>query len=81
MEAKPMISEVEGEPCTIKNGHHWTMSMYMVTNRPAGVMQALTPIFQVMGTPIIGPRKTAWLPSEWSGIPESSIGEGDPVAK
>ena len=80
-EVKQAISEDEEEPCTIKNGPHWTMSMYAVTHGPTGVMQALMPICQVMGMPIIGPRETAQSPSEWSGIPESSTGAGDPVAE
>ena len=61
-----MISEVEEEPCTIKNRPHQMMSMYAVTNRPTGVVQALMPIHQVKGMPIIGPGDTTWLLSEWS---------------
>jgi len=34
-----------------------------------------------MGMPIIGPGEIAWLPSEWSGLPESSTGAGDSVAE
>ena len=81
VEAKLMISEVEEELCAIKNGPHQMMSMYVVTKGPAGVMQALMPICQVVVTPIIGPGDTIRSLSEWSGIPESSTGAGDPVAE
>ena len=77
-EVKPAISEDEEELWAIKNRPHQT-SMYVVTHRPARVVQASTPVHQVMGMPIIGPGETSQSPSEWSGIPESSTGEGDPV--
>jgi len=64
MEVKLVIHEVEEEPCPIKKGPHQTMSMYAVTHRPTGVVQSSMPIRQVMGMPIIGPRKTACSPSE-----------------
>src|SRR5882724_3072638 len=54
------------------------MSMYAITNGPEGVVQASTPIFQAMGIPITGPRATVQSSSEWSGIPDSSLGTEEP---
>jgi len=55
------------------------MSMYVVTHRPTGVIQASTPVCQFVGMPIIGPRDATQSLSEWSGIPESTTGAGDPA--
>jgi len=80
-EVKRDTSEDEEEPRTIKNRPHQMMSMYMVSHGPTGVVQASTPIHQVMGMPIIGPREIDWLLSEWSGLPESSTGAGNSVVE
>ena len=66
MEAKRETSEDEEEPHAIENGPHRTISMYMVSHGPTRVIQASTPICQVVGMPIIGPREIDQSPSEWS---------------
>jgi len=73
-ETKPAVAEADEEVPTIRSKPRQMMSMYAVTNGPKGVMQASTPICQAMGTLITGPRATIWSLSEWSGIPDSSMG-------
>jgi len=78
-ETKPAVAEAEEEVPTIRSEPHWMMSIHAVTNGPGGVVQASTPVFQVVKTLITGPRATVQLPSEWSRIPESSMGMEDPI--
>jgi len=77
VEVKWSTSEDEEEPRAVGDGPHRTMSMYMVSHRLTGVVQASMPIWKVLGTPIIGPGETNRSPSKWSGLPESSTGAGN----
>jgi len=51
--------------------------MYAVTEGLEGFMQTSTHICQVVGMPISGPMVTICVPSEWSGLAESSQGGED----
>jgi len=73
-ESKPAVTEAEEEMPIIRSEPFQMMSVYAVTNGPEGVIQASTPICQAMGTSITGPRATIQSSSEWSGIPDSSLG-------
>src|SRR5882724_11882963 len=76
-EVKQSTSEDEEELCAVGDGPHQMMSMYVVSHGPNEVVQASTPIRQVVGMPIIGPGETNRSPSKWSGLPESSTGAGN----
>ena len=74
VEAKlPTFEAGQGPPST-RSKNKWVRTMYVVTKRQEGVVQASTPIHQVIGTPIRDPKVTIWVPSEWSRLSESSQG-------
>jgi len=69
VEVKWSTSEDEEELHAVRDGPHRTMSMYVVSCGPTGVVQALTPIRKVVGMPIIGPGETNQSPSEVEQTP------------